>query len=221
VLTTVRKNTGPRTASGTRRVAREPQAVGDGVEARTPEHQQGTGAMRIMPIPAMWKALPRRFCPCRRLPRQNTSRDTLGTQPAYLLDLAIISVDRLLRRPLVVGDAVDGLGPHVLVVEDRELVVLGELNGSVPAENWLCTFCGAGSEVQKSRAGTRFRDRVPAAERALDVRIQVSSCIRTGRIPWRASCSSAFSRSRRPSPPAYASACRRLRREAGGAISSP
>src|SRR2546427_1752164 len=31
------------------------------------------------------------------------------------------------RRPLVVGDAVDRFGPDVLVVEDRELVVLGEL----------------------------------------------------------------------------------------------
>jgi hypothetical protein len=46
-----------------------------------------------------------------------------------LLDACDHLVDRLVDRDLLVDDAVHRLGPDVLVVEDCELVVLGEVRG--------------------------------------------------------------------------------------------
>src|SRR5882762_5364100 len=80
-----------------------------------------------------------------------------GSDPDFasardFLDAGDHLVDRLLHRPLVGDHAVHRLRPHVLVVEDGELVVPGELEVTVPAENWSCTTLRCGSSVQYLRA---------------------------------------------------------------------
>src|ERR1700727_3360009 len=47
--------------------------------------------------------------------------------PRDLLDARDQLVDRLLHRPLLADDAVHRLRPHILVVENREFVVFGEI----------------------------------------------------------------------------------------------
>src|SRR6266536_2650759 len=91
----------------------------------------------------------------------------------YLLDAGDHLVDRGLDRHLLVHYTVHGLGPDVLVVENSELVVLGELESH-----------GAGVELLVDRLAVRvlLPERTflrglghgePAAERALHVRRQI------------------------------------------------
>src|SRR6266542_5890626 len=90
-----------------------------------------------------------------------------------LLDARDHLVDRLLDRNVVIDDTAHRLCPDVLVVEDRELVVLGEFE---------CHRARA--ELVEHRLAMRVRlperallaalgYREPAAERAFDVRRQV------------------------------------------------
>ena len=59
-------------------------------------------------------------------PRRGERATTSIPLARDLLDAGDHLVGGLLRRPAVVDHAAHRLGPHVLVVEDRELVVLGE-----------------------------------------------------------------------------------------------
>src|SRR4051812_20626658 len=47
----------------------------------------------------------------------------------HCLDARDHFVDGLVRRPIVVDDTAHRLGPHVFIVENRELVVLREFEG--------------------------------------------------------------------------------------------
>src|SRR5438067_11260453 len=60
-------------------------------------------------------------------PGTNGSQDR--SLPRDRLDARDHLVDRLVHRNLFADDAVHSLRPDVLVVDDRELVVLGELEG--------------------------------------------------------------------------------------------
>src|SRR5882762_5055914 len=78
-------------------------------------------------------------------------------------------VDRLLDRDLLADHAVHRLGPDVLVVEDRELPVLGEVERRGAAGE-LGPDRLAVSVSLPERARLAFlRHREPAAERAFDI----------------------------------------------------
>src|SRR6266498_5399117 len=107
--------------------------------------------------------------------RHKTGHDHPGISGSlhYLLDAGDHLVDRGLDRHLLVHYTVHGLGPDVLVVENSELVVLGELERH-----------GAGVELLVDRLAVRvlLPERTflrglghgePAAERALHVRRQI------------------------------------------------
>src|ERR1700704_4920100 len=90
-----------------------------------------------------------------------------------LLDAGDQLVDRLVDRNLLVDHPVHRLGPGVLVVQDGELVVLGELEGQ-----------GAGLELVVDRLAmlvglperallALLGHREPAAEGAFDIRAKV------------------------------------------------
>src|SRR5207244_2532648 len=82
-------------------------------------------------------------------------------------------VDRLVHGHLFADDSIHRLRPHILVIDDRELVVLGEFEGHRPGVE-LVVYGGAVPVGLPERAlGSGFGHRVPATERALDVRRQV------------------------------------------------
>src|SRR5882672_9617077 len=79
-----------------------------------------------------------------------TISDTLETQPATCLILAIISSTAFSAGHLSLAMRLMALA-HTF-----SLLRMVNSNGSVPAENWLCTILRCGSEVQKSRAAPDF-----------------------------------------------------------------
>src|SRR2546426_9422793 len=102
----------------------------------------------------------------------------LGSDPDFasardFLDAGDHLVDRLLHRPLVGDDAVHRLGPDVLVVEDGEFPVLGELEGHRARRELLVHDLAVRVFRPELARGARLGHRVPAAERGLDVGLQV------------------------------------------------
>src|SRR5438132_9352005 len=93
--------------------------------------------------------------------------------PRDFLDAGYHLVDRLLHRPPVGDDAVHRLRPHVLVVEDGELVVPGELEGHRPGRKLVVHHLAVRVLGPVLARGGRLRRRLPAPESALDVRRQV------------------------------------------------
>src|ERR1700722_13282691 len=94
---------------------------------------------------------------------------TAPALPRDLLDARDQLVDRLLHRHLLADDAVHRFRPHILVVENRELVVFGEIK-RLGASRELGVGRLAMAIGLPERALLAFdRRREPAAERALDV----------------------------------------------------
>src|SRR4051812_48825064 len=60
-------------------------------------------------------------------PSSGSGRGGNPTSASHLLDAGDHLVRRFFRRPAVVHHTAHSLGPYVLVVEDRELVILHEL----------------------------------------------------------------------------------------------
>ena len=93
--------------------------------------------------------------------------------PRDLLDARDQLVDRLLHRHLLADDAVHRLRPHILVVENRELVVLGKIE-RLGAAGELVVDRLAMAVVLPERALLAFEGRrEPAAERAFDIGAEV------------------------------------------------
>ena len=86
---------------------------------------------------------------------------------------AIISSTALSTGHLLVDDAVHRLGPDVLVVEDRELVVLRELEGHRAVLVLVVDRLPVRIGLPEGLFLRRLGDREPAPERALDIGRQV------------------------------------------------
>ena len=119
----------------------------------------------------------------------------------HFLDAGDQLVDRLVDRHLLVDHPVHRLGPGVLVVQDGELLVLGELErqraGLELVVHRLAMLVGLPERALLAFLGHRE----PAAERALDVRAEVVLLASgTSGTPWPSPCSWTPRRSRRPSP---------------------
>src|ERR1700722_12791639 len=97
---------------------------------------------------------------------------TAPALPRDLLDARDQLVDRLLHRDLLADDAVHRLGPDILVVQNRELVVLGEIK-RLGAAGELCIDRLAMAVVLPERALLALDGRrKPAAKRTFDIRPQ-------------------------------------------------
>src|ERR1700677_551856 len=93
--------------------------------------------------------------------------------PRDLLDARNQLVDRFLHRHLLADDAVHRLRPHILVVENRELVVLGKIE-RLGAAGELVVDRLAMAVVLPERALLAFEGRrEPAAECAFDIGAKV------------------------------------------------
>src|SRR5829696_7607447 len=90
-----------------------------------------------------------------------------------LLDAGDHLVDGLVDGDFLAHDAVRGLGPDVLVVEHRELVVLGELERHRAGLVLLVDRLAVAVRLPERPLLAGLGDREPAPERALDVRRQV------------------------------------------------
>src|SRR5262245_19719063 len=90
-----------------------------------------------------------------------------------LLDAAVHLVNGLVDGHLLVDDAVCRLRPDVLVVEDRELVVLRELEGHGAVLVLVVDRPAVRIGLPERLLLRRLGHREPAAESALDVRRQV------------------------------------------------
>src|SRR5439155_15340196 len=65
------------------------------------------------------------------------------------------------------------LRPDVLVVDDRELVVLGEFESHCPGVKLVVYGLAMPVRLPEWALGGGFGDRIPASERAFDIRRQV------------------------------------------------
>src|SRR3954447_18335646 len=86
-----------------------------------------------------------------------------------LLDAGDQFVDGLVDRDLLADDPVHRLGPDVLVVEDRELPVLGEVERRGAAGELGVDRLAVLVGLPERAVLARLRHREPAAERALDI----------------------------------------------------
>src|SRR5688572_14210537 len=90
-----------------------------------------------------------------------------------LLDAGDQLVDRLLDRHLVVDDAAHRLGPDVLVVENCELVVPGELEAHCAVGELIAHRLAMLVAIPECGLLPFQGHREPAAERTLDIGRQV------------------------------------------------
>src|SRR5437879_13605238 len=90
--------------------------------------------------------------------------------PSDRLDARDHLVDRLVHRYLFTDDAVHRLRPDVLVVDDRELVVPGELEGHRAGVELVVHRFAMTIGLPDRPLGRRLAYRLPAANTALDVR---------------------------------------------------
>src|SRR5215475_8067182 len=99
--------------------------------------------------------------------------ETAGGSARHFLDAGDQLVDRLVDRHLLVHYPVHRLGPGVLVVEDGELVVLGELErrraGLELLVHRLTMLVGLPERALLAHLGHRE----PATERALDIGAEI------------------------------------------------
>src|SRR5215475_3476173 len=85
------------------------------------------------------------------------------------LDAGNQLVRRLLNRNLLADHAVHGLGPDVLVVQDGELPVLGEIKRRGAALELVVDRLAMPVGLPEGALLAGLRDREPAAERTLDI----------------------------------------------------
>src|SRR4051795_12825644 len=93
--------------------------------------------------------------------------------PRDLLDAGDQFVDRLVDRHLFAHDAVHGLGPHVLIVENGEFEVLGEIERRGAARELGIDRLAMPVGLPEWALLSGCRHREPAAERAFDIGLQV------------------------------------------------
>src|SRR6266849_5968651 len=99
------------------------------------------------------------------------SQDEVGrVLPRNLLDAGDQLVDGLVNRHLLVDHAIHCLGPDVLVVENGEFVVLGELKRHGAARILVMYRFAVAVLGPERPCLRRLRHWVPAAERALYIR---------------------------------------------------
>src|SRR6266567_5769581 len=91
------------------------------------------------------------------------------TSTRDLLDAGDQFVDRLVHRHLFAHHPVHGLGPDVLVVQDRELPVLGEVERRGAARELSVDGFPVPVSLPERALLTCGRHREPAAECALDI----------------------------------------------------
>src|SRR6478609_2633473 len=96
-------------------------------------------------------------------------RPASSTLTRDLLDAGDQFVDGLVDRHLLAHHAVHRLGPDVLVVEDRELPVLGEVERRGAAGELIVHRLAMPVSLPPRALLAGGRHREPAAERALDV----------------------------------------------------
>src|SRR5271154_7086215 len=104
-----------------------------------------------------------------------TRRTASGTRnlPRDLLDARDQLVDGFLDRHLLADDAVHRLRPHILVVENRELVVLGKIKRLCAAGELVVDGLAVTVGLPERALLTFDRRREPAAECTLDIGAEV------------------------------------------------
>src|SRR6516164_9223502 len=101
-------------------------------------------------------------------PRQRRP-DSLDVLTRDFLDAGNQFVHRLVHRNFLADHAVHRLGPDVLVVQDGELPVLGEVERRGAAGELIVDRLAMAVSLPERALLARNRDREPAAERALDI----------------------------------------------------
>ena len=191
-----------------RRVARQPEAVADRVEHEDEEHEQvGRRASRAPELPRdaaaaaaggrrrrrrvrrsvvmAVSALAAEDCqPCGPSPCRSQRY-----QPATALMRAIISSTALSTGTFSLSDAVHRLGPDVLVVQHRELVVLREFERHRAGRELVVDRQAMRIGLPERALLRRLGHREPAAQRTFDIRRQVF-LLQAGRR--RTSCAAAL-----------------------------
>src|ERR1700720_2085956 len=95
------------------------------------------------------------------------------TSPRDLLDADDQFVDGLVDRDLFAHHPVHRLGPDVLVVQDGELVVLGEVERRRAAGELGIDRLAMPVGLPERALLSGYRHREPAAQRAFDVRLEI------------------------------------------------
>ncbi len=117
------------------------------------------------------KLLPRRMGPgLRRYDAEQVSAvPSSSTSSRHLLDAGDQFVDGLVHRHLLADHAVHRLGPDVLVVQDGELPVLGEVERRGAAGELVPDRLAMPVRLPEGARLARLGHREPAAERTLDI----------------------------------------------------
>ena len=135
---------------------------------------------------------------CDRPPRRRAAGRGRSRQPATCLMRAIISSTALSTGDLLVDDAVHRLGPDVLVVEDRELVVLGEFERHrAGAELVVHRLAVRGRPARTGSAAPSWSPGTSGRASLRRTACRFSSCSRNATNSLAAPCSSRPRRSRR------------------------